>query len=300
MRRICTLLAVGACSCSLLLDELEFRSEQDSSADSAVDAFDAGEDADELEPDADRRVDADADQTHQDSDVAADANEDTDADTDESPDETACDDLLSEAFLCDSFEGSLLDHWDSTSASVGEVALQDVVVYRGGSALRAESFAFGGVAELWFEGPATITSGDIYARLYLQLPASDALHALTFLWVGEAVSPWQHIGVQALPHGRLAVWIEEPGLWEQSDEAVLPLDRWTCIQMRVGISETSGSLELWIDEAPAIAIADSDTLPIHGYSGFGLGVPNVDEHQGPYAFYIDEVSIGTTPLPCDP
>ena len=82
--------------------------------------------------------------------------------------------------------------------------------------------------------------------------------------------------------------------------ALIPRDRWFCVQLAVDLSDTSGRAEISVDGVLVASLDDVRTAPAAGFSTFGTGALFTDPTQPEVEFFADEVAYGTSPLPCDP
>lgn len=82
----------------------------------------------------------------------------------------------------------------------------------------------------------------------------------------------------------------------------LPQDAWSCIELHVNISPDMGTVEVDFTDLSGnqeIPISGTalDTSPSGGYTAVSIGklLPGI----GRGVFYVDDVAVGTLPIPCD-
>lgn len=219
-----------------------------------------------------------------------------DSGVDAGPAPTECGGALASATFCDGFEdGPTFEAWADSNARDGTLTWVTDTVYRGTGALRAETTASGGFAQLHSPTMPPVTSGDYWLRFYVLIPATSSLSHFDI----AALTPARADGTAVYIYtDRLSVWFDETMSAFATDPA-LPRDRWTCLQVHLVVGNTGGALDIYIDGALQRSAAVTDTLPSTGYEKLYLGITWSPSMQGPTAIYMDEVAVGTAPLPCD-
>ncbi len=257
---------------------------------------DGGVDAADAAPDAARdasTADADAADARADADGAA---ADTAvADVDAAPDDTACDDILSGAFFCDGFEDATTDAWDWVETNDEVVDLSTSPTYRGGVSLSSETSAPGGRAAVGKDF-APIDSGELWIRGYFYVPSTFALDSVSFFYAFEDADPYDGTSVGIGTDGAMQLYVA-PSIVTSGE--VAPLDRWFCLQARIVVDDVAGSVEAWVDGAPALSMTGIDTRPANPISSALLGLERAGSSQPTATVYSDELALGTSMLPCD-
>jgi hypothetical protein len=177
----------------------------------------------------------------------------------------------------------------------GVVGVESSVVYRGAGALRGETSAPRGraAAQTTF---APIDSGELWVRGYFYVPSTFSLSSISFLYIYENADPYDGFSVNARTGGDVSVYVA-PDTFETS--GALPFDRWFCLQARLVVADTGGSLETWIDGVPAASVTGVDTLPANPLTAAIIGLERAGASQPTAVAYADEVALGTSMLPCD-
>ena len=218
---------------------------------------------------------------------------------DAGPDPTACDDALAGAMFCDGFEADDgLAAWTMTTGGGATVSRSTALAFRGDASLLAQTTTNGGYMQLK-HSYSPITSGELWMRGYMLVPSGSTITHLDTFFLRSSAPPDYDGAVMSLgTELRPFLYINETG---DGYAALTPLarDRWTCFEMHIVISATSGSAELYIDGALAGGGTGIDTLPLEGYSLFAVGVTWSNSTQVPTRLYFDEVAMGRTRLPCD-
>lgn len=211
---------------------------------------------------------------------------------------TECEGALSGAIFCDGFEdGPGFDAWTSGGATTdGTLTWVEDVVYRGRGALRAETTVAGGTARLRTTTSPGVSSGDYWFRAYLRFPSEVILDHFDFGYSGPSTGG----GVSYyIADDRPRLWLNET-MTPVGTMALLPRDSWVCLQYHLTISDTEGALEIFVDGVLARSVDAIDTSPGAAYDRLGIGITYTDVSQPqPLVVYVDEIAVGTSPLPCD-
>lgn len=233
-------------------------------------------------------------------DAGTDAGSDAGSDAGEAdagrPD-SECDGTLSDAIFCDGFDdASGFTAWSGgTSETDGNVSRVTDPVYRGSGALRAETTATAGDAFLRSGSLTTVGSGPYWLRFYAYFPASSPLSHADVAAIYSSTSSTDSAVFVYTDTARL--WIGETETTVTSTDT-LPRDTWTCFQVRLAVSDTDGEAELFMDGTSLGSVA-TDTRPGSGYDGLAAGITYSADSQEPTVVYLDEIAVGTSPLPCD-
>lgn len=219
---------------------------------------------------------------------------------DAGPDESVCDDALSGAVFCDGFEdGAGFAAWDMVGTTDGTVDWVTDRVYRGGGAMRAEITAAGGKARVLSYSVPSLRSGDLWMRAYFYLPSGYAYSGFNLVAFHEETDPWHGMTYAVGSTARPYIWFDEPYYGESAPALAIPRDRWTCLQLHIVLSDTAGSVRAYVDGALAVSFDAVDTTPAGGYDNMFAGITYAKPTQGNVVVYVDEIAVGTSPLPCD-
>jgi hypothetical protein len=211
--------------------------------------------------------------------------------------DTACGGPLAGALFCDGFEdGADLAAWMRGSETDGLVTWVEDTVYRGRGALRVETTAPNGQAYVWSRYTPTVGDGDLWLRLYAFFPASSPLDHFNLAGVDPSSGPG---GVTLYVYAdRMAIWLEESETPFNSSTSP-PRDTWTCLELHTVVSDTAGTVEIYVDGVLARAATGIDTRAPMPYGSVSVGLPYTATGQPPTVLYVDEVAVGASRLPCD-
>ncbi len=213
-------------------------------------------------------------------------------------DPTSCDDDLPGLIFCDGFESPELAAWEDRNLHGGEVEQEEGEVYRGGGALRATTWEPAGGAAVGQDVAAASSAADLHVRLHLLVPAGSTVESVTFLLLLEPDSPWHHVGLSLGDGGFPGLWVDGPEVFDGLWTDLLPRDRWVCVQAHVAVADSGGAADLRVDGEQVAGVSDIDTRPESGYRHLAVGIAFTRESQGPTSLLIDEVALGTEPIPC--
>ncbi len=204
-------------------------------------------------------------------------------------------------FVCDSLDGATIDPRWTVDTQSGTIVPDTTRFYRGTSSLHLHTNAISASttnprAELLTSQGFPVT-GMIYARawMYFASPMPGTPFAQLINFANTA-------GVGISMGERSAYVVDNDYTtpqYAQSTVTMLPLDRWTCLQLAIP-SGVSGTTHVSVDgvEVPDIATSQTNQpAPDHVY----LGVEWVATVTSQAAFdaWIDEIAIDTSPVPCN-
>ncbi len=222
--------------------------------------------------------------------------------------------------FCDGFENPGLHGWvrQLGFGSVTAVpAEDDVQPYLGRLMLRAQIDRTSSWAELFncpfrpggscpatvaeAEPGETVTSGDVYMRAYVYVPAGVDIGDVSLLHIG------MHRGFDEPPAGfnidgnAAAMYIGAAPKWLPEDDdsgAPWPFGQWVCVESHLVVADVDGSASTSIDGQVVVEGDGFDTRPEEPYLRFGVGVGWSGDNQAPLRVYFDEVAISRTPIGC--
>lgn len=216
--------------------------------------------------------------------------------------DTACGAELAEAPWCAPFESALLDSItfgrDYLVESGGVAATSTTDPSVGARSLRVTAGPAAGAQALVGRGAlAPVTSGMVYLRAHLKIPASVAANAVTFLSLGEAAPPYA--GVSAgMSGGKFQLGLTTANTFPVSEVAV-PRDTWHCIQLEVQVSDGAGAVTLRMDGTVVQSLSGVDTRPVGGISNGNAGVLYLAPAGATGEVWFDEVAMAAAPLACE-
>jgi hypothetical protein len=215
---------------------------------------------------------------------------------------TACDDLLDEAFFCESFEDLSLLRWPTREELDGTARHSVERAFRGTGAIRAITTAPGGFAELLATSAiGGISDGELYVRGYAYIPAGFELAHASFVHVGghRSRTPTETLAGFNVYNGMAGMYVGAGNVTMDQMLVAVPRDAWFCFQFHLHVADVGGTARLWIDEELAGELLDIDTLPAAPYETLGAGVAWSYTTQLSAEIHIDELAASRTPLPCE-
>jgi hypothetical protein len=219
--------------------------------------------------------------------------------SDAGPDSTSCDDVHADALFCDGLEDETLAAWDSFFEHNGTIARTEERAYRGEGSLRSEITGSGGYVTARFAIGA-LMSGQINVRGYFYVPSTvDISMGLSIIQAGYDSDPWYHASLNIDEPSTSSVFVRTDADNDWDDGGTIPRDAWFCAELRVSISDTAGSVELWVDGVRTAMLSGIDTLPSRGYERFVVGIPYTELTQTSALVYTDEVVYDDEPIGCD-
>ncbi|HZH03577.1 MAG TPA: endo-1,4-beta-xylanase [Myxococcaceae bacterium] len=217
--------------------------------------------------------------------------------------DTACGRTLVGHPLCESFEAVTRPNsfgWYPIEDGGGTVSLSSTR-YRGKQALRARTTPSANSAAFMGRGVfGGKTSGNIYARAYIYVPASITLGTGTInvMNVGETQPPYQGVAFALTGNNQVQLGLTTANQYISSAANAFKRNEWTCITMRV-TAGASGSAAIAVNGAIAVSRNALDTLPAGGYGHAQAGIVYITPGHPATEVFIDEFAVSTSPLGCD-
>lgn len=230
------------------------------------------------------------------------------------PDATACPGLF-----CSGFEPEELGPpWNisrDTGAVVESVSQGEIAPHGGTHALhvilasmRSDVGTSPSQAAMFHSFTATpYTSGELYARAWFQVPASNigiVKNHVNLFTLGSASHGGEEItlflpGKQ--PDGQLYVWVDPTGSQDgvtiyPPSPMVIPTGSWFCLALHVTIG-LNGSVEFGLNQTQSGPQAAQTQLNVDLIS---IGLVYLDQatSTGTSELYVDDVAVSTSPLSC--
>jgi len=223
-----------------------------------------------------------------------------DAGVDAGPvDPTGCDDVHAGRVFCDGFEEDVAARWERVRQTNGTITRVDGPVYRGTSALEAQSTdgsAFVYVASDALDG----ATGDVWARFYAHVPADQEIVRLNLLYMGEEESPFGGTEVGLTDGGRLFASARPDEAMVETPTAEFPFGQWVCIEVHLFMDATAGSVELFMNDEAVGMASMVDTFPVSGFQTINAGLGLTVADQPPVAVALDELVADGARIGCDP
>ncbi len=211
-------------------------------------------------------------------------------------DSTICDDGLPGVLFCEGFEGP--PQLTTVEANAPTFVVADSSqVYRGSRSLHAHSTRLGEPA--WILGGAlpSVTSGELWARWYIYVPASPPQISIASVHILDQIAPNDGV-IFGFTDLEIDVSATEPNAYNEVPFSIVR-DAWHCVQLHIVIADTGGRVETWFDEMPGPTLVDVDTLPPNGYRNVHAGMWAAANGTTPMDLWTDELVIGTQAIACD-
>ncbi len=209
-------------------------------------------------------------------------------------DDTICDEIDG-LLLCEALDGN--SSLPTVNASEPSTLTFDTSRRYRGSASQ-HSHTEGSYAVAWRLGQrlGRITADDIHARWYMYVPSSIT-QPIASTHLVEDTMPYHGV-VFGVNNGMPEVVYTGSG--GAQGAALMPRDRWTCVQVHIVVHPTAGLIETWIDGVPSARVDALNTLPAAGYNNVHIGhFSGGSQHSEVADVWTDELAVGTFPIPCD-
>jgi hypothetical protein len=135
-------------------------------------------------------------------------------------------------------------------------------------------------------------------RAYVYVASEQPTEIINLFFIGASAAVAEFDGIDVnLEDGALQVFAPQAGVRETSEQTI-PRDRWFCLRLRLEVSDDSGVLELFTDDALALRVAAFDTLPASGISELRAGIDWSSEQSEPFEIFIDDLVLDTSEVAC--
>lgn len=207
----------------------------------------------------------------------------------------ACDDPS--VLVCEGFEeGAFAAAWNG--GSIGRSA--DPV----NSGLGAGWVKVGpdGREQLEFNLEPPMDDGLLAIRAFVWLPAADTVEtwAILFEIFGSTNAGTERFSLDLRPGaGLMFVNLLSPEANVIGNDLLTP-GAWSCVELRVQISQGQGEVEVRVDDVPVLGNGPGiDTVPFEGVANIDIGGIGSPTHSGDTTFGIDDIVVATAPIGCD-
>jgi hypothetical protein len=211
--------------------------------------------------------------------------------------DTGCTGALSTALVCDGFETDP-GPWSGRNESGGSVMTDGTLAQRGTRSLHAATTVAGGNADRELVPIGPFTTGDLWARASIYLPSSAVVSNFTWLYIGESIAPYAGVSLGMGGDGAAGAYSQISLTYTSDSTLVVPRDRWTCLELHVHLSDTAGTVEIYIDGTLGSSSTGIDTNPATGFTQFLAGIDYTDATQAPLEIWLDEVALSRSRLAC--
>jgi hypothetical protein len=203
------------------------------------------------------------------------------------------------ALVCSGFERADLADWSDTRLEEqGAVERTSERVHGGHGALHASSNAKASVGVVAADF-AALRGGALHFRAYLYVPAELPTETINIFFVGDDPTPDPFSGVDFnLESGAVQIYSPASNPQRQMGTLTIPRDRWFCFRARIGIDDTQGEVDAYIDNELALHAGALDTLPDQGVHLFRAGVDWSSEQDAFFEIYMDDVLVDRMEAPC--
>jgi hypothetical protein len=202
--------------------------------------------------------------------------------------------------VCSGFERADLPDWSAPMIErSGVVERSSALTHTGSGALHASSSAMMSVAVLSASFPS-VSSGELYLRLYAYVPANLPTEIINVLFLGNGASSDPFSGIDLnLMDGAIQVY-SSANDQRQTGSLTIPRDRWFCLRARVLLGKTGGAVQAYIDAALALDAKGLVTLPAAGVQELHAGVGWSSQQDAFFEIYMDDLVLDSVPVACLP
>lgn len=213
------------------------------------------------------------------------------------PGSTGCSAELATAIVCDGFETDP-GPWVGRNEHLGTVVGDGLQAARGNRSLHAQTTAGSGHGARYIDTLGPYTSGDLWVRAYVYIPAAAPVSDFTWLSIGESAAPYAGISLGMGTGNTIGSYSTVSMTYVADAALTLTRDTWTCLELHVAVSDTAGVIEIYRNGTLAASHTGLDTNPGSGFSGFGVGIDYTDPMQAAMETWVDEVALSRSRLPC--
>lgn len=212
------------------------------------------------------------------------------------PDPLRCDDDDPMVLLCEDFEGA------GFSAQWGGGSVDTTSAFANSGSVAGQITASpDGRQQLSYVSPTPLTDGMLAIRAFVRLPAADAVEEWSILFeiVGNAQPGSERSSLDLRNQaGLLFVTFLSAGADLFGNDLLTP-GAWTCVELRIALSNTEGSVELRIDDQTVLVNGPGvDTVPVDGVARIGVGAVAAPTHAGDTTYAFDDIVIARAPVGC--
>ncbi len=147
-----------------------------------------------------------------------------------------------------------------------------------------------------------MAAGLLAIRAFVWLPSSETIEqwAILFEIFGSTNAGTERYSVDLRPQaGLMFVSLLSPDASVIGNNLLTP-GAWSCVELRVQLSEGQGEVELRVDDVPVLSNGPGiDTVPFDGVANINIGGIGSPGHAGDTAFGIDDIVVATAPIGCD-
>ncbi|MCB9621664.1 MAG: hypothetical protein H6721_30995 [Sandaracinus sp.] len=202
--------------------------------------------------------------------------------------------------FAEDFEGGGFVRWDYRDEMMANLTvITNAASAHGGSRyLRARTDMAGGRGALGVALPRTFTSGELWIRVYIRVPAASTFTiGASITAVGTGVAPAYHSMSLQLSGAFVSMYSSPTNLYVEGTEP-FARDRWQCLLGHVVINDTTGLFEAWLDGTRSLRRTNTDTRDVNPWAVIELGIPYTDPGQAPTEVHLDDYMIAEAPLAC--
>ncbi len=197
--------------------------------------------------------------------------------------------------LCESFEDGYAPQWDA-----GALERIDTMANSGTFSARI-ALEPDARDQMDFVIDPPLSNGMLALRAFVRLPSAEAIEQWSILFEITASADAGTVR-SSLDLRNDAGLLFVTFLSENANLFGLDLltpGAWSCVELRIDLSDTDGAVELRVDDVPVLTNGPGiDTIPNDGVARIGVGGVSSAEHGGPTEYAIDDVVIARAPIGC--
>jgi hypothetical protein len=201
--------------------------------------------------------------------------------------------------VCSGFERAGLPDWSTPMIERSAVVERtNTLTHTGSGALHASSSAMMSVAVLSASFPS-VSSGELYLRLYAYVPANLPTEIMNVLFLGAPASSDPFSGIDFnLMDGSVQVYSLASEPQRHTGSLTIPRDRWFCLRARVLLGKTDGAVQAYVDDVLALDAKGLVTLPAGGVRELHAGIGWSSQQDAFFEIYMDDVVLDSAPVAC--
>jgi len=206
------------------------------------------------------------------------------------------------ALVCDDFESGQKPYWTVVADAPAQASLESCLVHGGSHALWAHPASAASGVQMQEQLLPTVDTGSLFVRTFLYLPSSTALPVWSVIYeVWDSPTSWSNkISIDLQPDGTVTLnnWA---GAGQQktslaSPTALIPRDKWTCMELEIGVDKINGFTRLYLDDTQVITSTGSvRTRGARPFSTVSMGAVIGDKALD---LYQDDFAVATQRIGC--
>jgi len=206
------------------------------------------------------------------------------------------------ALVCDDFEGGQKSYWTVIANAPALATLQDCRAHGGTQALWAQPANAASPIQVQEQLSPTVGSGSLFVRSFIYLPSAQTLPVWTVLYeIWDSPTSWTNkISIDLQPDSSVTLnnWagagMSKTSL--TSSTAVIPRDKWVCMELEIVVDKTAGATRLYLDDVQVVSsVGNIRTRGNKNFCTLSMGAVSGDN---PLSIYQDDLVVATQRIGC--